>query len=354
MSRPSTTGGDARPNLEQVAAAAGVSRATVSRVVNGQRTVAPDLRERVERVVSDLGYVPNRAARSLVTRRADTVALVVSEAQDRLFGDPFFSDIVRGSSQELVEAGIQMALMLAHNAAALERIERYLRASPIDGVLLLSQHADRDPLPQALVAAGIPVVIGGRPLRPDDAVAYVDNDNVGGGRLAGRHLVDRGRSVIGTIAGPQDMAAGMDRLSGFRSVLGRALTADHVEHGDFTTRGGERATARLLARLPHLDGLFVASDLMAIGALRSLRQNGRRVPEDVAVVGFDDIPMAAFAEPALTTVRQQAVLQGRLMARLLLAKARGGDPPGPADDLPQVAGLDHLVLPTVLVVRDSS
>jgi len=346
--------GSGRPNLEQVAAVAGVSRATVSRVVNGLATVAPHLRERVERAVSDLGYVPNRAARSLVTRRTDTVALVVSEPEDRLFGDPFFSDIVRGASQELVEVGIQMALMLAHNGAALERIERYLRSSPIDGVLLLSQHADRDPLPRALAAAGIPMVIGGRPLRADDTIAYIDNDNVGGGRLAGRHLVERGRSVIGTVAGPRDMAAGMDRLRGFRSVLGRALTVDRVEYGDFTTLDGERATARLLDRVPDLDGLFAASDLMAIGALKALRQSGRRVPEDVAVVGFDDIPMAAFAEPALTTVKQQAVLQGRLMARLLLVKAGGEQAPRPRDDLPRVEGLDHLVLPTVLVVRDSS
>jgi DNA-binding LacI/PurR family transcriptional regulator len=346
--------GSGRPNLEQVAAVAGVSRATVSRVVNGQETVAPDLRDRVQRAVSELGYVPNRAARSLVTRRTDTVALVVSESEDRLFGDPFFSDIVRGASQELVEAGIQMALMLAHNAAALERIERYLRSSPIDGVLLISQHADRDPLPRALAAAGIPVVIGGRPLRPDDTIGYIDNDNVGGGRLAGRHLVERGRSVIGTVAGPKDMAAGMDRLRGFRSILGPRLSADRVEHGDFTTAGGERATARLLDRVPDLDGVFVASDLMAIGALKALRQHGRRVPEDVAVVGFDDIPMAAFAEPALTTVKQQAVLQGRLMARLLLVKARGEQALRPAGDLPRVEGLDHLVLPTVLVVRDSS
>ena len=342
-----------RPNLEQVAAVAGVSRATVSRVVNGVDSVAPGLRERVERAVLQLGYVPNRAARSLVTRRTDTVALVVSESEERLFGDPFFSDIVRGVSRELGEAGIQMALMLAHGPAALERIERYLRSAPIDGVLLISQHADHDPLPQALAAVGIPVVIGGRPLSPNEGIAYVDNDNVGGGAAAGQHLVDRGRTVIGTVAGPAEMAAGMDRLRGFRSALGPRFDVGRVEYGDFTTAGGERAAARLLARVPDLDGLFVASDLMAVGALRALRQGGRRVPEDVAVVGFDDIPTAAFTEPALTTVRQQAVVQGRLMARMLLVAARG-EAMRPDDDLPDVQGRDHLVLATSLVVRESS
>jgi DNA-binding LacI/PurR family transcriptional regulator len=343
-----------RPDLEQVAAIAGVSRATVSRVVNGVATVAPELRDRVEQAISQLDYVPNRTARALVTRRADAVALVASEPDDRLFGDPFFSDIVRGVSQELSRAGIQLTLMMAQSYVDLDRIERYLRSAPLDGVLLISEHATHDPLPRSLVQAGTPVVIGGRPLRADVVTPFVDNDNVGGARRATEHLLHRGRSVVGTVAGPRDMAAGMDRLAGYRGALGRAFRAARVEHGDFTTAGGEQATARLLARVPALDGLFVASDLMAIGALKALRRAGRRVPDDVAVVGFDDIPMAAFAEPALTTVKQQTVLQGRLMARMLLAAGRPDVVVAQDDDLPAVRDVDRLVLPVGLVVRDSS
>ena len=351
MGQPTGAG---RPNLEQVAAIAGVSRATVSRVVNGLASVAPELRERVERAISQLDYVPNRAARSLVTRRADAVALVASEPDDRLFGDPFFSDIVRGVSHELSRAGLQLTLMLAQSYPDLDRIERYLRSAPIDGVLLISEHATHDPLPRSLVRAGTPVVIGGRPLRPDVVTPFVDNDNVSGARQATEHLVQRGRRVIGTVAGPRDMAAGMDRLDGYRSALGRAFRVARVEHGDFTTPGGEEAAARLLARVPDLDGLFVASDLMALGALKALRRAGRRVPDDVAVVGFDDIPMAAFADPTLTTVKQQTVLQGRLMARMLLVTARPDIAVAEDDGLPPVRGVGRLVLPVALVVRESS
>jgi DNA-binding LacI/PurR family transcriptional regulator len=341
-----------RPNLEQVAAIAGVSRATVSRVVNGVASVAPELRARVEDAVRQVDYVPNLAARSLATRRADAVALVVSEPDARLFGDPFFSGIVRGVSQELVLADIQMTLMMAQSYAELDRIGRYLRSAPVAGVLLISEHSTHDPLPEVLARAGIRVVIGGRPLRPDVVVPYVDNDNVEGGRLAARHLRDRGRQVLATVAGPKDMSAGMDRLAGFKAVLGRDFRATRVERGDFTTASGEAATARLLDRVPDLDALFVASDLMAIGALKALRQAGRRVPDDVAVVGFDDVPMAALTDPALTTVRQETVVQGRLMARMVLAPGR---PAHALDDgLPSVEGLDHVVLPVSLVVRDST
>lgn len=346
-----------RPNLERVAAVAGVSRATVSRVVNGLPTVAPELRERVERAVRELGYTPNQAARSLATRRTDTLALVASEPDARVFGDPFFSGIVRGVSQECIRAGMQMMLLMAQSFDDLERVEAYLRAAPVDGVLLISEHAQHDPLPAALRRAGIPFVVGGRPFEPEAdgvPVRYVDNDNVAGGRLAAEHLLALGRSVVGTVAGPADMTAGIDRLAGFAAVLGRRHRARRVERADFTQAGGEEATRRLLARVPDLDGLFVASDLMAVGALRALARAGRRVPDDVAVVGFDDIEAAAASQPALTTVRQETTLQGRAMVRLLLAAERPDLLADPVPGLPDLRDLDHLVLPVGLVVRDSA
>ncbi len=351
MARSTTTAG--RPTLEQVAAAAGVSRATVSRVVNDHASVDPELRARVERVVAELGYVPNQAARSLVTRRTNTLALVASEPDVRVFGDPFFSGVVRGVSQEASRAGLQITLMMAQSFAELDTIERYLRSAPVDGVLLISEHAAHDPLPAAMHEAGIPLVIGGRPLQPEVVRAFVDNDNEGGARMAAQHLRSRGRKVIGTIAGPADMSAGIDRLAGFKSGLGRDFRASRVEHSDFTHHGGEQAMIRLLERVPDLDGLVVASDLMALGALRALRLSGRRVPEDVAVVGFDDIPAAELADPPLTTVRQHTVLQGRMMIRLFLAQTRPVEQLS-SDDLPEVTGTDHLVLPVELVVRESS
>ena len=342
-----------RANLEQVAAAAGVSRATASRVVNGLATVDPDLRARVERAVEELGYSPNLAARTLVTRRTDSVALVASEPDVRVFGDPFFSGIVRGVSQECMRSGVQMLLLMAQSFDDLTRIESYLRTAAVDGVLLISEHAERDPLPAALRSAGVPFVIGGRPFARDPAQRYVDNDNVGGARLAVEHLTGRGRRVLATVAGPQDMTAGIDRLIGFRSALGRAFRARRVEPADFTLQGGEAATTRLLRRVPDVDGMFVASDLMALGALRALARAGRRVPDDVAVVGFDDIEAAEHAEPPLTTVRQETALQGRAMVRLLLAQTRPELTAAEEPDLPDLRWVDHLVLPVRLIARDS-
>ncbi|MEP6980427.1 MAG: LacI family DNA-binding transcriptional regulator [Nakamurella sp.] len=343
----------AGPTLEQVGAHAGVSRATVSRVVNGSPTVGPAIRVRVAASIAELGYQPNRIARSLATRRTDTFALVASEPDVRVFGDPFFSGIVRGVMQVMNGAGLQVVVMMAQYAADLDRVERYVRSGAVDGVLLISEHATVDPLPAAMVAAGIPLVIGGRPMDPELQVAYVDNDNVDGGRLAAAHLLAAGRRVIGTLSGPQDMCAGVDRLAGFTLGLGPAFDPALVEVGDFTQEGGEAAAERLLDRRPDLDGLFAASDLMAMGALKALRRVGRAVPADVALVGFDDIDVARYAVPPLTTVRQSTLRQGRTMARLLLSRVRP-ELLADDDDAVGVLDLDRIVLPVELVVRESA
>jgi DNA-binding LacI/PurR family transcriptional regulator len=347
-------GTPARPSLEQVGAHAGVSRATVSRVVNGSTTVAAAIRERVLESIAELGYQPHPIARSLASRRTDTVALVASEPDERVFGDPFFSGIVRGVMQEMNRAGLQVVMMMAESPADLDRVERYVRSGAVDGVLLISEHATVDPLPAALLAAGVPVVLGGRPMDPQVQPASVDNDNVGGARQAAERLRATGRRVVGTLAGPQDMCAGVDRLAGFRAGLGPAYDETLVEYGDFTQDSGEAAAARLLARVPGLDGLFAASDLMAVGALEALRRAGRSVPDDVALIGFDDIDVARWTSPPLTTVRQSTLVQGRTMARLLLSRVRpdalAADPP--ADAVP-VVGRHDIVLPVELVVRGS-
>ncbi|HWC43210.1 MAG TPA: LacI family DNA-binding transcriptional regulator [Actinomycetota bacterium] len=361
------------PTLEQVAALAGVSRATVSRVVNGSPKVSPEARAQVERAVAKLGYVPNRAARSLVTRRADSVALVVSESHARFFSEPFFAGMVRGVSAALAGTGVQLLLLIAQDLPDRSRLERYVVGGHVDGVLLASLHGD-DPLPATLERAGVPAVLVGRPagpgtpgdrrdpstLRggpggsrrggpPEDRGArasYVDADNRGGARAAVLHLAARGRRRIATVTGPLDMGVGLDRLDGYRDGLAAAgLAADPalVEPGDFTEEGGAAATVRLLARPgPPVDAVFAASDLMAAGALRALRAAGRRVPEEVAVVGFEDSAVARCAQPPLTTVRQPIEEMGRQATRLLLATVAG-----------EATGA-HLTLDTELVVRAST
>ena len=341
-----------RPTLEAVAALAGVSRATASRVVNGSEGVRAPLAERVRRAVDELGYVPNQAARTLVTRRNDAIAVVVAEPETRFFSDPFFAQQVRGISRELTAHDNQLVLLLTEGAADYERVGRYLAGGHVDGALLFSLHDD-DTLPALARRAGVPIVIGGRPDWSDAGTLYVDCDNRGGARDAVRHLVGLGRRTIAHIAGPQDQTASVDRLDGFRDVL-PDTDPQLIAEGDFTPEGGARAMARLLEQRPDLDAVFAASDVMASGALRVLRTQRRRVPEDVAVVGFDDIvSVAEWTDPPLTTIRQDIEEMGRLMARLLLRRVA---PPGRSGDGRPGDGaeLAPIITPTRLVVRASA
>jgi DNA-binding LacI/PurR family transcriptional regulator len=287
--------------------------------------------------------VPNRAARSLVTRRADSIALVISEPEDRIFSEPFFARIVRGVSGVLADTDTQLVLVVAQSPAEEARLERYVAGGHVDGVLLASLHGD-DPLPRKLEDTGVPVVLVGRPAAATRA-SYVDADNRGGAAIAVQHLLADGRRRIATITGPLDMAAGRDRLDGYLDALraaGRGEPDGLVEVGDFREESGARAMRALLRRHPDLDAVFAASDLMAAGALGALRTAGRRVPDDVAVVGFDDSAIARWSEPPLTSVAQPIEEMGRQMARLLLARIGG-----------EAAGLS-VILQTELVVRASA
>ncbi|HEU0240153.1 MAG TPA: LacI family DNA-binding transcriptional regulator [Micromonosporaceae bacterium] len=338
-----------RPTLEEVAAAAGVGRGTVSRVVNGSPQVSPAAKEAVERAIADLGYVPNRAARALVTQRTDSVALVVSESEDRVFGQPFFAGIIRGISSSLAETPLQLWLAMAQSSAERVRLNLHLTRQHVDGVLLLSLHDD-DPLPALLADRDLPVVLGGRTASmlgtPEAApVSFVDVDNVGGARLATTHLVAANRRRIATIAGPQDMGAGVARLAGYRDAMAaesRTVDPRLIAYGDFTEDSGIVAMRHLLAARPDIDAVFAANDPMALGALRVLRDSGLRVPEDVAVVGFDDSVIASQTQPTLTSVHQPIEEMGRAMVRLLYDKIRGIQPDAP-----------YIILGTHLVERDS-
>jgi DNA-binding LacI/PurR family transcriptional regulator len=319
-----------------------VSRATVSRVVNGSTSVAASIREAVTRAVEELGYVPNQAARSLVTQRTESIALIVPETASRVFSDDlFFPAIIRGVGAELEAADKQLVLMMAGSAKSHDRVERYAVAGHVDGVMFASVHG-ADPLPGTLAQMGIPVVCSGRPIGLP-SVPYVDVDHFGGVAAAVRHLINTGRRRIATIAGPSDMVAGIDRLAGYRATLAEAGLVQHVVDGDFTRESGIAAMRRLLAEDPELDAVFAASDMMAHGALLALKEAGRRVPQDVAVIGFDDFEISRYSDPPLTTVRQPIVESGRTMARQLLGMING------QQGLP-----DAVVLPTELVVRESA
>lgn len=316
-----------RPTLEIVAARAGVSRATASRALRGASNVSPEARESVLRVADELSYTVNRAARSLVTRRSDTIAFLVAEDEDRMFHDPYFLGVLRGAQAEAAAAGLQLIFAVASSAAETRQFTHFVGGGHVDGVLLVSLHGD-DLLPQGLEATGVPTVLNGRPFTADTQLFSVDSDNVAGGRSATDLLISRGAQRIATITGPLDMTAGQDRLTGYRQALRavhRTQPRSLIVEGDFTLEGGADAMAKLLEAEPEIDAVFAASDLTALGAIHLLTERGRRVPDDVAVIGFDDVREARLSHPASSTVRQPIDDLGRMMTRVLLSRIAGED-----------------------------
>ncbi|ROP41384.1 MULTISPECIES: LacI family DNA-binding transcriptional regulator [Saccharothrix] len=327
---------DRRPvTLEEVARIAGVSRATVSRVVNGVATVDRELRQVVEKAISTTGYTPNRAARSLVTRRAGAIGLVLPE-EGRTVHDPYFGRVVSGVLPVIRPLGVQLVLTTGDHREVVDDIRQHR----LDGVILIHTHG-ADPLPRQLIEANLPVVLAARPVRPM-SITYVDVDQAAGAALAADHLVASGCRRLATITGPLETPAGQDRLRGFRDAVARhGLPEAVVVEGDFSREGGAAAARRLVDL--DVDGLFVASDLMATGALPVLRNGGRRVPEDVKVVGFDDSSPAVECDPPLTTVRQPVEDMAAEMARLLVERVERPDRP-----------VSSVVFAPTLVVRRSS
>jgi len=326
--------------IEEVAAAAGVSRSTVSRVVNGSTAVSPAALDAVNRAIAELNYVPNRAARSLASRQTRALALVVPEDTTRFFGDPFFASIVSGINAGLRSSDYVLNLFIASDDPG-DKTTRYLRSGSVDGALIASHHTSDTFIDR--IAAAVPVVYGGRPVRERETDYYVDVDNVRAGYDATRYLIERGYTDIGTITGPLTMPGGVDRLVGYRRALADAgLPEGANADGGFTPDGGASAMRRILDAGPPPRALFIASDLMAQGAFSVLAAAGLKVPDDVAVIGFDDSPVAQSVSPRLTTIRQPSFQQGERMVAVLLELLAGGTPP------------HATILETELIVRDSA
>ncbi|MFE6331786.1 LacI family DNA-binding transcriptional regulator [Streptomyces sp. NPDC057798] len=334
----------AGPTLEEVAALAGVGRGTVSRVINNVAGVKESTRHAVQRAIAELEYVPNLAARSLAGRRTDAIALVMTEPDWRKFAEPFFSETIGSVGDALTDTRMQLLLTQVRTNGERKRFVEYARGGRVDGVLLMSVHAE-DPLPDMLADAEVPTVMLGR-RSGDESITYVDADNAGGARTAVTHLLSSGRSTIATITGPLDMYVAQCRLRGYREALDRAgldAKPSWVAEGDFTEQSGRAAMAELIAREPDIDAVFAASDSMAVGALNALRAAGRRVPQDVAVIGFDDFLLAQRTDPTLTTVRQPLQEIGRTMVRLLLEEMEDSG-----------VAWRHVSLRTELVLRGSA
>jgi DNA-binding LacI/PurR family transcriptional regulator len=326
--------------LEQVAAVAGVSRATVSRVVNASPRVNAEIVERVTAAIAELNYVPNRAARSLASRQTQALALIVPEDTTRFFGDPYLADVVRGITSRIDLSDYVLNLIVA-NTDPNNKTLRYLQGGNVDGAIVVSHHTSDHFLDA--ISQAMPVVYGGRPLKDVEQSYFVDVDNVAGARTATEHLVRLGRTRIASITGPSTMPGGIDRLAGFRAALGAAgLTEAGAIDGNFTMLDGAIAMREMLDTTPDIDAIFAASDLMAVGAIGVLRDRGYSIPADVAVVGYDDSPAAQIPDLPLTTVRQPSEQMGSMMADMML-RLLAGQPVKHAN-----------IMPTELIVRASA
>ncbi|MFJ2260807.1 LacI family DNA-binding transcriptional regulator [Streptomyces sp. NPDC087844] len=340
----SQSGGRRRPpTIHDVAREAGVSRGTVSRVLNGGHYVSPAAQEAVNAAIRRTGYVVNRHARSLITGRSDSIGFLLTEPQERFFEDPNFNVLLRGCTQALAAHDIPLLLMLAGTEDERRRITRYITAGHVDGVLLVSSHSG-DPVAEQLRDAGVPLVMCGKPIGVGSKISYVAADDRDGARDMVRHLVSLGRRRVGMVTGPLDTPGGVERLAGYREVLTEAgieLDERLVVSGDYSRASGESGAGLLLDRVPDMDAVFVASDLMAQGVLSVLHRAGRSVPGDVAVGGFDDSSAAVAASPELTTIRQPYDRISSEMVRVLLAQIGGEDPAA-------------VILPTELMKRQST
>ncbi len=325
--------------LDDRASLSGVSRATISRVLNGG-PVAEATRQKVLAVLAETGYSPNRAARTLASGRSGVVGVVMHLEPALLFGDPYFSGLLQGMSDALAERATGMMLWLG-NRSKQETLQDIERIGLVDGVIVTAHWQD-DALVDGLLASRIPTVLIGH-RREDRTASYVDVDNVAAAAMVTRHLIDLGRRRIGHISGLAGSVAGEDRLTGYTQAMAAAglPTEALVVRGDFNPAAGRAGVPPLLEA--GVDAIFCANDATASGALAALVEAGVAVPDDVALAGFDDLDFAAGLTPPLTTIRQSVAAQGAEAARVLLDLLE--DPDG---------GPRRILLPTELIIRQST
>ncbi len=339
-----TSGRGGRATLADVAAYAGVSPSTVSRVVRNATPVSAELELAVCEAIAVTGYVPNLAARQLVTTRSDTVGMVIAEDQRRVFGEPFFGALMHGVVETLTATRFHVVVVVARSAHDRVWLGHYVAGGHLDGVMLIAPPKG-DPLAATLNRLGVPMVYAGRPFGVTGCT-FVDIDNAGGAAQAVRHLYDIGRRRIAMVTGIPAMRSSTDRLRGYKKGLtsvGLAPNGDLVVASDYTESGGFAATQQLLSQGAPFDAVVAASDVVAAGVLRALKQAGRTVPGDVALIGFGDEGDApARYDPPLTTVSQPTVEMGSQLARLTVNAIEGRD------------DRKSVIMPTQLVIRASA
>jgi LacI family transcriptional regulator len=315
--------------LEDVAKRAGVSRSTVSRVINDHPNVSENVRRRVLKVIQKTSYRPHAAARTLASQHSWTIGLVLPQSMSSFFTDPYFPHLTKGIAQACNQYNYTLALFLVDTKDDEEKIfPRISRKGLLDGVLVQSGHHGDQQIIGDLIDANLPLVVLGRPFRSDN-VSYIDINNIKASSTAVDHLVRLGHQRIGTITGPENSTVGIDRKAGYMKTLtdhGYTIDKSLIIEGDFTEVGGYSAMQRLLPARP--DAVFAASDLMVLGAMRAAREAGFRIPEDIAFIGFDDLPLAALPDIQLTTICQPVRQFGIQAIELLIDQINHGiNPP---------------------------
>jgi LacI family transcriptional regulator len=312
--------------LEDIARQTGVSRSTVSRVINNQPNVSEKVRKKVLNAIHKTGFHPHAAARALASQHSSTIGLILPHSVSFFFTDPYYAFITKGIAQACNQHDYTLALFLVGSKDDEKSIfPRVSRKGLLDGVLVQSGHHGDQEIIGRMIDAQMPVVVLGRPFRSDN-VTYVDIDNINASYIAVNHLIRLGRKRIGTIYGPAASTVGLDRKEGYRKALyenGIQVDKSLMVEGDFTEASGYLAMQKLISTKP--DAIFAASDAMAIGAIRAVREMGLRVPDDIAFVGFDDLPMATISNVQLTTVRQPVVQFGIRAVEALLDQIENDD-----------------------------
>lgn len=327
--------------LEDIAKASGVSRSTVSRVINGDHSVKSATREKVMQVISQTNFQPNLAARGLAAGRTNVIGLLIPSGVAALFTDPYYPLFIQGVSSACNALQYTVMLWLAEPEYERRMINQILHNGLIDGVIVSSMLID-DPIVQSLYTSKMPFVLVGR--HPTLDVNYLDVDNFQGGLTATAHLLQIGRRRVGTITGPQNMIAAVDRYQGYleaHRLRNLPVNPEWVVEGDYTELSGYTHMNELLRK--HVDAVFVASDMMAYGAMHAIKDAGLQIPDDVAVVGFDDLASSERSNPPLTSIRQPVHRMAAIAAETLVDLI-----------LHPVKQTRHLVLPTELVIRESS
>ncbi len=332
------------PNLtlEDIAKQAGVSRSTVSRVVNDDPNVKEQVRTRVQEVIHSTGYSPHAAARSLASKRSWMIGLVLPHTVSSFFADPYFPRLTQGVATACNQHNLTLALFLVATKEDEERMyPRISRVGTLDGVIVQTARRN-DKLVEKLIKTDFPMVICGRPFSTS-GVSYIDVDNIHAAQNAVNYLIKLGHQRIATITGPLNHTPGIDRKEGYIRALrehGRLVDKALIIEGDFTEQGGYEGMKQLLA--VHPDAVFAASDTMAIGSIQAIREAGMGVPEDIAVIGFDDLPIASSVDVKLTTVRQPVIQFGFTAVETLLDLIENGIKPS-----------RRIIMETELIIRDS-